>query len=60
MFMSIQDFILEVVTPAIQKLSPEEKQAFRQPWLDYVADKERTRKYDRRFLQSCGIDPDGD
>jgi len=58
--MSIEDFVREVLTPAIQKLSPEEKAEFRQPWLDYVAEKERTRKNDRRFLQSCGIDADGD
>ncbi len=60
MTMSIEDFVREVLTPAIQKLSPEEKAEFRQPWLDYVAEKERTRKNDRRFLQSCGIDADGD
>jgi len=41
-------------------MTPEQKAEFRQPWLDYVAEKERTKHYDRRFLKSCGVDPDGD
>ena len=56
MIMSIQDFVSEVVTPAIQKLSPEEKAEFRQAWLSQI----EGRKGDRYFLKSCGIDPDGD
>jgi len=58
--MCIEDFVRQVLTPAISKLSAEEKRAFRQPWLDYVAEKEQMKKNDRRFLKSCGIDPDGD
>ena len=60
MILSIQDFMREVVTPAIQKLSPEEKREFRQAWLSHVAERERTAENDRRFLGSIGIDPDGD
>jgi hypothetical protein len=60
MTMSIQDFIKEVVLPAIQKLSPEEKRAFREAWLYQVAEKEHMRNSDRQFLKACGIDPDGD
>jgi len=52
--------LLQAITAELKKMPEEEKQAFRQPWLDYVAEKERTRKYDRRFLKSCGIDPNGD
>lgn len=50
MILSIQDFIREVVTPAIQKLSPEKKAEFRQAWLSQV----EGRKGDRNFLKSCG------
>ncbi len=56
---TIQELV-EAITAEVRKMSVEEKRAFRQPWLDYVAEKERTRKYDRRFLKSCGVDPDGD
>jgi hypothetical protein len=52
--------LLQAITAELKKMSEEEKQAFRQPWLDYVAEKERTKHYDRRFLKSVGVDPDGD
>jgi hypothetical protein len=55
----IEEFVQEI-SKEINKLSPEEKLEFRQPWLDYVAEKEQMRRNDRRFLKSCGIDPDGD
>jgi hypothetical protein len=58
MIMSIQDFICEVVTPAIQRLSPEQKAEFRQALLSQVAAKQK--ESDRRFLCGVGIDPDGD
>ena len=52
---SIQEFV-EELTKAIAKLSPEEKRALREAWISQI-DK---RQADRRFLKSCGIDPDGD
>jgi hypothetical protein len=52
--------LLELITAEVRKMTPEQKAEFRQPWLDYVAEKERTKHYDRRFLKSCGVDPDGD
>src|SRR5258708_1755420 len=56
MTMPIQDFVRDVLTPAIQKLSPEEKREFRQVWLSQINEREA----DRNFLRSCGVDPDGD
>jgi hypothetical protein len=52
--------LLKAITALVREMSDDEKAAFRQPWLDYVAEKERTKNYDRRFLQSCGVDPGGD
>jgi len=40
----------------IRRMSDEEKAELRKSWLDYVDEKEN----DRRFLKSCGVDPDGD
>jgi hypothetical protein len=51
--MCIEDFVRQVLTPAISKLSPEEKWEFRQAWLSQIAERERTTENDRRF-------PDGD
>jgi hypothetical protein len=56
---TIQELV-EAITAELRNLTPEEKAAFRKPWLDYVAEKERTRNSDRRFLKACGVDPDGD
>jgi hypothetical protein len=52
--------LMEAITAELRKMTPEEKRAWRQPWLDYVAEKERTKENDRRFLRSVGVDPDGD
>ena len=40
----------------IERMSDEEKAKLRKSWLDYVDEREN----DRRFLKSCGVDPDGD
>ncbi len=48
--MCIEDFVRQVLTPAIKGLSSEEKRAFRQPWLDYIAEKERTKSTTDGFL----------
>ncbi|HVS89743.1 MAG TPA: hypothetical protein VHF01_16170 [Candidatus Acidoferrum sp.] len=52
---SIQEFVQEI-TEAIRKLSPEEKRAFREAWISQVG----KQQVDRRFLKSCGINPDAD
>ncbi len=52
---SLQELI-ELLTVEIRQMTPEEKQEFRQAWLSQI-DK---RQSDRRFLKSCGINPDGD
>jgi hypothetical protein len=56
MICSLQSFIEEILAPAIQKLSPDEKREFRQAWLSQINEREA----DRCFLRSCGVDPDGD
>jgi len=56
---SLQEF-LQLITADIRKISPEEKAEFRAPWLAYVVEKEKMRENDRRFLRSCGVNPDGD
>ena len=56
MIMSIQEFFEKVLIPAIEKMSEEEKTEFRQAWLPQID----RRQADRRFLRSCGVDPDGD
>jgi len=60
MTLSIEDFVRQVLTPAIQKLSPEEKAEFRQAWWALVAARQKEKESDRRFLRIVGIDPDGD
>jgi hypothetical protein len=60
MTMPIQDFFENMLTPAIQKLSPKEKAEFRQAWWAQIVEREKTAENDRRFLKSVGIDPDGD
>jgi hypothetical protein len=56
MTMPIQDFVRDVLTPAIERLIPQEKRGFRQAWLSQINEREA----DRTFLRSCGVDPDGD
>ncbi len=54
--MTIQEFFETVLIPAIQAMSEEEKRELRETWLWQVEE----RQADRRFLRSCGVDPDGD
>jgi hypothetical protein len=49
-----------ILCRAIGRMDEADKAALRKFWLDYVAEKERTKENDRKFLRDMKIDPDGD
>jgi hypothetical protein len=59
MICSIQEFV-KAVTEELRRASPEVREEFRRAWWAQVIERERTRENDRRFLQPCGVNPDGD
>ena len=61
MILCIEDFVRQVLTPAIQKLSSEEKREFREAWLaQYDRSSLRLTRDDVRWLRRIKIDPSGD
>ncbi len=59
--MCIEDFVRQVLTPAISKLSPEEKAEVRAGWLAaYDRTALRLTGDDVRWLRRIRIDPSGD
>jgi hypothetical protein len=59
--MCIEDFVRQVLTPAIQKLSPEQKAEFRTAWLaQYDRSSLRLTGDDVRWLRRIKIDPSAD
>jgi hypothetical protein len=59
MICSIQEFV-EALTEELRRATPEVREDFRRAWWAQVIEREKTRENDRRFLKSCGVDPDGD
>ena len=59
--MCIEEFVRQVLTPAIQKLSAEEKREFRDAWLAHC-DRSSLKLTgdDVRWLREIKINPDGD
>jgi len=59
--MCIEDFVRQVLTPAISKLSPEEKREFREAWLAHCDRSSLSLTGDDvRWLRRIRINPSGD